>query len=58
MNLSAEERDALMCARLWEPWGGNAPGPPGECRDKQLGSLVLLGILASREGLLGPTPEG
>ena len=30
-KLSTEEPDALMRARpgLWEPWGGNAPGPPG-----------------------------
>ena len=30
-KLSAEEPDALMCARpdLWEPWAGNCPGPPG-----------------------------
>jgi len=30
-NLSIEEPDALMRARpdLWEPWGSNAPRPPG-----------------------------
>ena len=30
-KLLVEEPDALMRARpgLWEPWGGNDPGPPG-----------------------------
>ena len=43
-NLLVEEPDALMWARpdLWEPWGGNDPGPPGPPALKTSAQLALV----------------